>query len=167
MHVLQNLSMQEQINFAMRKISTPALKAGFFNNTNFMEAIREYVKNDQVFTFMNSIKRTPAYWKKFKSEVLAMVKQLGAPTFFLALSCEGLRWDKLIKIMQKLNKADKVDVDMSDLSNHEKCSMLNNNAVIVARYFQYRVEGFLNLLLLTGLLENQILRHKSRVSSQR
>ena len=167
MHVLQNLSMQEQINFAMRKISAPALKAGFFNNTNFMEAIREYVKNDQVFTLMNSIKRTPAYWKKFKSEVLAMVKQLGAPTFFLALSCEGLRWDKLIKIMQKLNKADKVDVDMSDLSNHEKCSMLNNNAVIVARYFQYRVEGFLNLLLLTGLLENQILRHKSRVSSQR
>ena len=81
-----------------------------------------------------------------------MVKQLGAPTFFLALSCEGLRWDKLIKIMQKLNKADKVDVDMSDLSNHEKCSMLNNNAVIAARYFQYRVEDFFKLIVIDGPL---------------
>ena len=59
--VLQNLSMQEQLNVAVLKISTPALKAGFFNNTNFMEAIREYVENDQTFTFKNSIKGTPAY----------------------------------------------------------------------------------------------------------
>ena len=64
--VLQNLSMQEQLNVAVLKISTPALKAGFFNNTNFMEAIREYVENDQTFTFKNSIKGTPAYWKKFE-----------------------------------------------------------------------------------------------------
>ena len=35
-NALQNLSMQEQLNVAMLKISTPALKAGFFNNTNFM-----------------------------------------------------------------------------------------------------------------------------------
>ena len=87
MHVLQNFGMQEQINFAMRKISTPALKVGFFNNTNFMEAIRKYVKNDQVFTLMNAIKRTPAYWKKFKSEVLAMVKQLGVSTLSYIIMC--------------------------------------------------------------------------------
>ena len=85
-NVLQNLSMQEQLNVAMLKISTPALKAGFFNNTNFMEAIREYVENDQTFTFKNSIKGTPAYWKKFESDVLGMVKKLGVPTFFLAFN---------------------------------------------------------------------------------
>ena len=99
--------MQEQINVAVHKISTQALKAGFFNdNTNFMEAIREYVQNDQAFTFMNSIKGTPAHWKKFKSEVLAMVKQLHVPPFFPTLSCADLRWDELIEIIQKLNKAD-------------------------------------------------------------
>ena len=59
-NVLQNLSMQEQINVAMRKISTPALKASFFNNSSFMEAVQEYVENDQAFTFMNSIKGKPA-----------------------------------------------------------------------------------------------------------
>ena len=119
-NVMKNSSMQEQINVAMRKISTPVSKTGFFNNASVMEAIQEYVENDQVFTFMNSITETPAYWKKFKSKVLAMVKQLGVPIFFLTLSCAELRWDELIKIKEKLNKADKVDADMSDLPNHER-----------------------------------------------
>ena len=48
--------MQEQINVAMRKISTPAVKAGIFYNTNFIKAAREYVEYEQAFTFMNSIK---------------------------------------------------------------------------------------------------------------
>ena len=52
---------------------------------------------------MNSIKGTAAYWKKFKSEVLTMVKQLGVLTFFLTLSYADLRWDESIKIIQKLS----------------------------------------------------------------
>ena len=69
---------------------------------------------------MNSIKRKPAYWKKFKSEVLTMVKQLVVLTFFLTLSYADLRWDESIEIIQKLRQADKVDVDISNLSYHER-----------------------------------------------
>ena len=59
----------------------------------------------------------------------------------------------MIKIIQKLNKADKADVDMSDLSYHERCSILNNNSVMAARHFQYRVEGFFfELILIDGPL---------------
>ena len=46
-NVLQNLKMQKQINVAMRKNSTRALKAEIFNNTSFMEVVREYDENDQ------------------------------------------------------------------------------------------------------------------------
>ena len=49
-NVLQNLKMHEQVNVVMRKISIPALKAGIFNNTSFMEAVREHVESEQVFT---------------------------------------------------------------------------------------------------------------------
>ena len=42
--------MHEQVNVVMRKISIPALKAGIFNNTSFMEAVREHVQSEQVFT---------------------------------------------------------------------------------------------------------------------
>ena len=40
---------------------------------------------------MNETRKTPAYWKRFKYEVHAMMKQLGCPTFFLTLSCADLK----------------------------------------------------------------------------
>ena len=127
----------------MRKVSGVSLNAGVLNNSCFNETVKQWVSNDQAFRFMSSIKGTPSYWKKFKSEVLAMVKQLGVPTFFLTLSCADLRWKEFLEIIQKLNEA---EFDISNLSYHDRCNILNSNPVLVARHFQYRVEVFLNLL---------------------
>ena len=51
---------------------------------------------------MNQITGTPAYWKKFQSEVLTIAKQLGCPTFFLTLSSTELRLNDLVEIIAKL-----------------------------------------------------------------
>ena len=72
-----------------------------------------------------------------------MVKQLGAPKFFLTLSCADLRWKEFLEIMRKLNEA---EFDISNLSYHDRCNILKNNSFWIARDFQYRVEVFLNLL---------------------
>ena len=66
----------------MKKVAGAALTAGLLND-NFKERVKSFVVSDQAYTFMNTIKGTPAYWKKFKSECLAMLRQLGIPTFFL------------------------------------------------------------------------------------
>ena len=52
---------------------------------------------------MNSIKGTTAYWKKFLCYVLAMVKQLGVPAFFMTLSSADLKWNELVSIINKLH----------------------------------------------------------------
>ena len=77
--VLQQKNLNDQINIAMKKV-TGQLTAGMF--ANYDESVKRFVSNDQSFLFMNQIKGTPAYWKKFQREVLTMVKQLGCPTFF-------------------------------------------------------------------------------------
>ena len=64
----------------MRKVASNQLTAGILSS-NFNENVKEFIANDQVFTFMNCIKGTPACWKKFLFDVLAMVKELGIPTF--------------------------------------------------------------------------------------
>lgn len=66
----------------MRKNSNP-LNASMFQN--YKEQIQNIVKSDQTFFFINSIKGSPAYWKKLQSEVLAMTKQLSYPSFYLTL----------------------------------------------------------------------------------
>ena len=66
----------------MKKVSGNNLTAGMFSQ-NFKETIKTFIANDEAFNFMNAIKGTPTYWKRFLLEVLAMVKQLVVPTFFL------------------------------------------------------------------------------------
>ena len=78
---------------------------------------------------MSSIKGTPAYWKKILHQVLAMVKQLGTPTFFLTYSCADLRWNGLISIIFKLNGIDIAVEDIDRLSYHERCDTLNKYPV--------------------------------------
>ena len=53
---------------------------------------------------MNQIRETPAYRKRFQYEVLAMIKQLEFPTFFLTLSCVDLKWKEIPEIISKLSK---------------------------------------------------------------
>ena len=99
-NILQSLSLKEQINIAMRKVSGVSLNAEVLNYSCFNETVKKWVSNDQGFRFISSIKGTPSHWKKSKAEVLAMVKQLGVPTFFLILSCAYLRWKEFLEIIQ-------------------------------------------------------------------
>ena len=92
---------------------------------------------------MKSIKGTPVYWKKLKSEVQTMVKQSGVPTFLLTFSSTDLRRNKLGEIIPKLNK---VDCNISNLSYHDRSSILNSNPVLDERHFQYRVELYFLVL---------------------
>ena len=65
---------------------------------------------------MSSVKGTPAYWKQFLLGVLAMVKQLRVPTYFLTLSCADLRWDELPYIINKLNNLGLTEQELKNLS---------------------------------------------------
>ena len=106
------------------------------------ETVQQCVSNDYAFRFMSSIKGTPSYWKKLKSEVLPLVKQLGVLTFFLTLSCADHRWKEFLEIKQKLNEE---EFDISNLSYHDRCNIMNCDPVLVARHFQCRIEVFFDL----------------------
>ena len=75
-------------------------------------------------------------------EVVAMVKQLGIPTWFMTLSCADLRWPELFQIISRMQEKDITDEEVDALSYDEKFKMLNLNPVIVAKHFQYGVETF-------------------------
>ena len=88
--VIEKLNLGNQTNTAMRKVTSNQLTACMLSR-NFNEKIKEFIASDQAFTFKNSIKGTPAYWKKYLFDVLAMVKQLGVSTFLMRLSSADLK----------------------------------------------------------------------------
>ena len=60
---------------------------------NFKATVRQFIAQDKTYSFMSSIKVHQNTGKKTLSEVLAMVKQLAIPTFFMTLSSAKLRWN--------------------------------------------------------------------------
>ena len=111
-------------------------------SSNFAETVTYFLTTDDAYQFMDNIKDTPAYWKKFLFEVLAIVKQLGLPTFFMTLSCTDLRWDDLISIIGSLRGENLHDEDIQNMNFFARCSYLNLNIVLLVRHFQYRLEAF-------------------------
>ena len=141
--VYQQLNMTSKMNIASQKVCSNQLTAGTLTE-NFKETVQSFVASNEAYSFMSTIKGTPAYWKKILFEVLAMVKQLRLPTFFMT-SCADLRWAELPSIITKLNGSDKSDEEISQIDYLERCNILNNNSVLLARHFQYRVEFFFRL----------------------
>ena len=77
-----------------------------------------------------------------------MVKQLGVPTSFLTLSCADLRWDELPYIVNKLKNLNLTDEEIRDLTYQQRPKLLNDNPVLVARLFQFKVQVFCKEIVL-------------------
>ena len=99
--VTQELKLNSEINIALRKVFNGTVTAGMLSQS-VVETVQSFVGKDKAYRFINTIKGTPAYWKKFLYEVLAMVKQLGLPIVFITLSCADLQWNELLLINAEL-----------------------------------------------------------------
>ena len=86
----------------MYKIKSFTLTAGTVKS-NFKRAIKRFAASDNTLSFMSLVKGTPASWKQFLFDVLAMVKKLGIPSCFLTFLCADLRCEELPYIINKLN----------------------------------------------------------------
>ena len=84
-----------------------------------------------------------------------MVNQLAIPTYFLTLSCADLRWEERPYIINKWSNLGLSDEKLKNLSCQERFNLLNNNPLLVARHFQYKVEVFFKEILLDDPLEKK------------
>ena len=150
-YVYEQYHLRSSINFATHKTKPGKITAGTIKN-NFKGTIERFVASGNSFSFMSLVKGTPAYWKQFSYDVLAVVKQLGVPTYFLTLSCAELRWKELPYIINKLNNLGFSDEKLKNLSYQERCNLLNNKPVFAARHFQYSVKVFFKEIIFDGLL---------------
>lgn len=73
-------------------------------------------------------------------DVMAMIRLLGIPIFFLTFSCDDLRWRELVSIMRKGNGMEIPDEKICKLNYQERYNILNSFPVPVARHFQYLVD---------------------------
>ena len=146
--IIEQKKVSDSINIALKKLQGQPLTASQFRSNE--QCVKNLIFKDQAYLFLRSIPGSPPYWQKFMYEVIAMVQQLGIPTWFLTLSCADLRWHELFHILSRVRGKNITDEEIDNLSYNEKCSLLNLNPVIVAKHFQHRVETFFKDVLLSN-----------------
>ena len=144
--IIEQKKVSDSINIALKKVHGQPVTASHIRSS--VQTLQNLICQDQAYLFLRQIPGTSPYWQRFMYEVVAMVKQLGIPTWFMTLSCADLRWPELFQIISRMQGKDITDEEVDALSYDEKCKMLNLNPVIVAKHFQYRVEtSFTEVLL--------------------
>ena len=77
-----------------------------------------------------------------------MIRQLSLPTWFMSLSAADTRWTDLLKMLAKLNNGvSYTDKDIEGLTWQEKTKLVQKDPVTCSRYFDHRVQEFLNTIL--------------------
>lgn len=98
--------------------------------------------------FLKCIPNSAFYWADKKKDLFAMIRQLGKPTFFLTVSANEIRWLPLLRILYKLKHkvTDVSDDIIKNLTAIEKNTLVNEDAVTCAIYFNKLVNVLLSLL---------------------
>ena len=106
------------------------------------DKLNQLVQKDYGYRLLKEVRGTPAYWQKVHYEVLAMIRQLGIPTWFLTLSAADMKWPEVIQIIARQYGTILTEAEVANLTWEEKCTWLRRNPVTAARHFQYRLDLF-------------------------
>ncbi|KAH9634415.1 hypothetical protein HF086_000241 [Spodoptera exigua] len=99
---------------------------------------------DNMHLTMRNIRGSASYWQKCCSELIAMVRSLGPPTWFLTFSCNDLNWTDMIKALLIADGRDIADPE--HLTFSERLLLVQRHPVVVARQFTLRVNALMQFL---------------------
>ena len=115
--IMEQKKIWDSINIALKKIHGQSITASQVKSNT--QDFQNRLLQGQAYLFLRQIPGSPPYWQKFMFEIVAMVKQLGIPTWFLTLSCTDLRWPELFQIIAKTRGHNMTDKEVEALSYHD------------------------------------------------
>ncbi|XP_078692147.1 uncharacterized protein LOC144922342 [Branchiostoma floridae x Branchiostoma belcheri] len=129
-----NLRQTRGHTFQNRKIN-----AGLMKNLDNVQAM---LRTDNAFKFLTNVRGSPPYWNKALLDLLAYVRQLGIPTWFLTLSAADMQWPEVIQSIAHQYGRNLTADDIKNMTWQEKSNWLRCNPVTAARQFHHRLTLF-------------------------
>ena len=99
--------------------------------------LSQFVRSDKAYSLKN-IRGSPPYYQRTFYDLLAMIRQLGTPTWFFTLSAADMKWPDMISTIAKLYGVHYTDEEIEALSFEQKSNWPRANPVTAARHFHYR-----------------------------
>ena len=130
-----------------------SIAAGLLHNPI---ALQQLVRNEQAYKFLRNVRGSPTYWQDELYNVLAVLRSLSIPTWFLTLSAADLHWPEMIQAVclqygKRLSRNEVLQMSIA-----EQFNLLQQIPVTGVCMFQHRVESFFSQYILGSFqpLEN-------------
>ena len=131
-------------NFVWRQKPSRQFTAAQAKDKSFID---QFVRTNKAYSFMKNVRGSPPYYQRTFYDLLAMIRQLGTPTWFFTLSAADMKWPDIIQTIAKQYGVYYTDEDVAALSFEDKSNWLRRNPVTAARHFHYRLNVFFQQFL--------------------
>ena len=133
-------------NLAVRRCKSKEKKitAAEARNSEYLDKL---VKLDESYYIFRQLRNSPAYLESRKRDICAMIRQRSLPTWFMSLSAADTRWTDLKMLAKLHNGISYTNEDIDGLTWQEKTKLFQKDPVTCSRYFDHRVQEFLNTVL--------------------
>ena len=109
--------------------------------------------------YMRQLRGYSAYWNQVKSNLMAFLRNLGPPTWFITLSARDLEWPDMINALLharlQSNKKRRIKnlintVTTSEIKKmpyKERAKLLHDYPIVAARHFNRRFKALMKYLM--------------------
>ncbi|KAL5006836.1 hypothetical protein ScPMuIL_015642 [Solemya velum] len=147
---IQMKNISDKVSLAVRRCKTEG-KIWTASDILNPSTVDSMVRLDEGYFIFRSLRNSPAYLEKRKKDLLALIMQLGLPTWFSSLSSADTRWKDLLGMLAKLDGKNYSDEEIDNLDWKEKTRLIQKDPVTCSRYFDYRVQQFIKIVLKSNL----------------
>ncbi|XP_069105156.1 uncharacterized protein [Argopecten irradians] len=143
---IQAKQISDKVNLALRRCKSDGktLTAGQARDSS---TTNEIVRLNEGYYIFRTLRNSPAYLSSKKKDVFAMIRQLGLPTWFMSLSSADTRWPDLLKTLAQLDGKTLSNDDLRKADWNFKTNLVQKDPVTCARFFDNRVQLFVNSFL--------------------
>ncbi|XP_022817720.1 uncharacterized protein LOC111350390 isoform X1 [Spodoptera litura] len=120
---------------------------------------------DNIHLTMRNIRGSASYWRKCCSELIAMVRTLGPPSWFLTFSCNDLHWPDMIKALLIADNRSIHEID--EITFEMKLNLVQKYPIVVSRQFLLRINALMNYIKLNdNCLGGKVVDYWHRIEFQ-
>ena len=141
---IENLRRSINIVLKKRDPTFKELKVGDLLNK---QTIDKLIRSDEAYKILSQDRTSPVYWEKRMKDLMAMIRQLGIPNFFLTLSAAETQWSELITILEKISTGKvKTVEEIKNMKIEYKYHLIKDDPVTCAQYFDHKFREILKVL---------------------
>ena len=144
---IQLKNIADKVNLALRRCKSEGKK---WRAKDILDpsTVNDLVRLDEGYFIFRTLRNSPVYLEKRKKDVFAMIRQLGLPTWFGSFSSADTKWLDLLKVLGNLNDGKNYsEEELEHMSWHEKTRLVQRDPVTCSRFFDYRVQQFIRIVL--------------------